>query len=460
MSKPRPVLLIPSETQLREFDPKLLLACFAAERGFRSIIGSRMAMHARIASLPVGLYLAKDVYRASTKMFSILKGLGHRIVAWDEEGLLVGSQDLYLRMRIAPKSLAQVECFMAWGPADRDFLATAPVFANTPVVATGNPRMDLMRPELRTFFAPEVAALRARHGRFVLINTNFGRLNSFLPSRNLTPSAPGELALRNLRPTDLPLATWIFRERLFNHFKKMVPALAAALPELRIVVRPHPSERVKTWRELAAGHANVEVVREGHIAPWLLAAEALVQNGCTTGFEAFLLDVPSIAYEPERAQDWLWRLPNDLSFSVPDMNGLVEAVRKFSGGNATMARARAQRDLAARYLTGIDGKLACERILDQIEALLADAPAMPSPPLLTKLSARRRAAVRAIGKTLQSLRRGHKNSARITRQRFPGVSLKDVEADMARLGAILGRFDGVRAKKLAPNLFAIEPAST
>jgi len=32
-------LLIPVENQVRELDPKLLLACIAAQRGFSSIIG-------------------------------------------------------------------------------------------------------------------------------------------------------------------------------------------------------------------------------------------------------------------------------------------------------------------------------------------------------------------------------------------------------------------------------------
>ncbi len=33
------VLVIPCETQAREFDAKLLLACFAAERGHAVVVG-------------------------------------------------------------------------------------------------------------------------------------------------------------------------------------------------------------------------------------------------------------------------------------------------------------------------------------------------------------------------------------------------------------------------------------
>ncbi len=45
------VLIIPCETQAREFDAKLLLSCFAAEQGFRVIVGSKKEINKRIGSL-------------------------------------------------------------------------------------------------------------------------------------------------------------------------------------------------------------------------------------------------------------------------------------------------------------------------------------------------------------------------------------------------------------------------
>ena len=82
------LLLIPVENQVRELDPKLLLACIAARRGFSSVIGSRRQLDFRIASLPRGLYLSKSMTVRSIKMFKILRKLGHEIVAWDEEDLV------------------------------------------------------------------------------------------------------------------------------------------------------------------------------------------------------------------------------------------------------------------------------------------------------------------------------------------------------------------------------------
>ena len=59
MREQRQPLIIPCETQSREFDAKLLLACFAAERGFPVIVGSKKEIYLRIGALPRSIFLSK-----------------------------------------------------------------------------------------------------------------------------------------------------------------------------------------------------------------------------------------------------------------------------------------------------------------------------------------------------------------------------------------------------------------
>jgi len=184
MTRSRTPLIVPSETQTREFDAKLLLACLATERGFATVVGSRTEIHLRIAELPRGIYLAKDIRHSSRKIFGILDKLGFPIVALDEEALLYYSRERYLASRVCEPVLHHARELFAWGPENAEAWRECPYFHGVPIHATGNPRLDLMRPELRGFFAEEAAALRDRFGRFILINTNFGVLNHFFP--NLT----------------------------------------------------------------------------------------------------------------------------------------------------------------------------------------------------------------------------------------------------------------------------------
>ena len=84
----KPVLIMPVENQVRELDPKLLLACIAARRGFSVIIGSHREIDLHISSLPQGLYLNKSMTDRNLKMFRIMDNLGHEILTWDEEALV------------------------------------------------------------------------------------------------------------------------------------------------------------------------------------------------------------------------------------------------------------------------------------------------------------------------------------------------------------------------------------
>jgi len=108
-------VIIPSEIQTREFDAKLLLACFLAESGVDVYVGARHEIHANIHHLPPSIYVAKDFRDTSVQIFNILSLLGHRIVAWDEEGLITHEPELYYRRRVAKKAISKVQEFYAWG---------------------------------------------------------------------------------------------------------------------------------------------------------------------------------------------------------------------------------------------------------------------------------------------------------------------------------------------------------
>ena len=77
MNNSASTIIIPVETQVRELDAKLLLACVAAERGFPVIIGSRAFVHYKMSALPRSIYLAKSMRKLSIRMFAILRQLGH-----------------------------------------------------------------------------------------------------------------------------------------------------------------------------------------------------------------------------------------------------------------------------------------------------------------------------------------------------------------------------------------------
>jgi surface carbohydrate biosynthesis protein len=453
MQNARTPVIIPSEIQSREFDAKLLLACVLVERGFPTIVGSRNEIHIAISRLPRSIYIGKDVRHSSDRISGILKRLGHVIVALDEEAQFNYSRAHYLKARVARPALRATTALMAWGPFNAQAWRESPHYHGVPIHETGNPRVDMMRPELRPFFADDTAALKRHFGRFVLVNTNFGSLNHFYP--NLTPMKAPERPEPPPEGADWATGLAHHRYGIFRAFQRMIPLLAQRYPA--VVVRPHPAENHDTWWQAAEGAANVHVLHEGNVIPWLLASEAMIHNGCTTGLEAYVLGARPIAYRPFTSDKYDLELPNSLSHEVFDEAGLLAAVDAILEGRFTETpeQIRARRALLDRYVAAVDGRLAVERIADVVEGVERAHGARYSPGLGTLLAGRVAAEWRSLQKRHNANKPRHKSNIAYTRHRFPGIELAEVQQRIDVFGRILGRFARVRAEQIEDNIFRI-----
>jgi hypothetical protein len=64
--------------------------------------------------------------------------------------------------------------------------------------------------------------------------------------------------------------------------------------------------------------------------------------------------------------------------------------------------------------------------------------------------------VRTAGKQINMRRRGHRNSIEYHDHRYPGVTLEEMRARVARLRDPLGRFHGIRIRELSEHIFRVE----
>ena len=448
-------LILPCETQARELDAKLLLACFAAERGFTVIVGSKKEINKRVGSLPRSIFVSKSLTRRNLFMVELLDRLGHGIVCLDEEALVYASAASYLHHKVSAATFAKAQLLLAWGPENAQVWRDYEAYAAQPIHVTGNARMDLLRPELRALFSAEAKALRDEHGPFVLVNTNFSRLNHYFPGQSRqrrsleTAGAAGK--------DDLGQGLAAHKAQLFEHFLEMVPALARACPEHTVIVRPHPSERHETWRDATAQCANVRVVHEGNVVPWLLASELMIHNGCQTAVEAHLLGALAIAYQPVTSEDFDLQLPNRLSQRAFDRAELLERARAVLGGDTRRdpAEVAKQEELIEQTVAARHGPFACERIVASLEAFDHERGCEPRPPLATRLGARAVAEARGLVQRASAYLPGHHNNRVFLRHMFPGARLVDVESRIGSYGRLLGRFGAVRVRERHANVFEV-----
>ncbi|MFQ5643643.1 MAG: surface carbohydrate biosynthesis protein [Thiogranum sp.] len=466
MSSANSLLLIPVENQVRELDPKLLLACVAAQRGFSSIVGSRREMEFNIDSFPSAIYLSKSMTIRSLMFFRVARRFGHRIVAWDEEALVHLPPKTYFSRRLDASAIKYVLNLFAWGQDNVELWRQYPhTPEQTPIHAVGNPRGDMLRSEIRAFYDKDAEALRRKYGDFILVNTNFNHVNAFGPDINLfMPSKkPGGKARfgRAARGMSREYARglWEHKHAVFAHFRELIPALEQAFPRHNIIVRPHPTENQQVYKDIAAGCRRVQVTNEGNVVPWLMAAQALVHNGCTTAVEAFVMNVPAVSYRASINEDYdngFYRLPNGLSHECFDFDELKQTLEKIFSGEMGVPEGADRRALIDRYLEAQDGPLACERMVSVLETMSDMQAGRGGQPVSVRLQRWLLAKGLNMARHVKSRLPGSHNKPEYQLHRYPVLPLDDVRKRIARFQELLGYKKDFRIEPVSDVLFRIE----
>ena len=463
----RASIIIPVENQVRELDPKLLLACIAVQRGFDVIIGSHREIDFRITSFPRSLYLNKSMTERNLKMFRIMKKSGHEILTWDEEALVHLPAETYYSRRLSPVAIRYNSHLFAWGEDNAELWRQYPDLPpDMPIHVTGNPRSDMLRPELRSFYEPEAEEIRKAHGNFILVNTNFNHVNAFYPAQNLF--RPVKKA--GAEPQFGKAAVGMSREyaeglrdhklAVFKTFKQLIPTLEQAFVDHTIIVRPHPTENQQVYKDIAGDCQRVKVTNEGNVVPWLITTDVVIHNGCTTGVEAYMMNVPAVSYRAEIDETYdmgFYRLPNLISHQCFDVDHLLETITKIIKGELGAADGDERQALVKQYLAAQDGPLACERIVDVLEKKIERQPVLPKPPLSDRFLGQGFADWRRLVKYVRKHLPGKHAPPEFHRHRYPGISLQELKNRISIIQQVLGDTRCIKAEKISDQIFQMSP---
>lgn len=301
MPSAAPIIYMPLESKVRELPSRVLLARYLMRAGFRVVLGFGPTVVSGSRWFPKGLYLIKGLNSVQRQMAEIFKKQGHRVLAIDEEALGL-ADEWFIAKNVDPEIVPLVDQVFCQGPRQLGALKKYFAFTDAQLPLSGSSRVDFLMPPLKAVFNQEIAEIRKRYGRFVLINTNSGSVNNLWgdPRRYLgllievgwyDPNNPADQAL-----VDDHLA---HDRNNLKALRDLIQVLARRRPDIRVIVRPHPSERSKIWEDIAIDLPSVTVVSNTNPHPWLEAAELVVTTGCTTGLEAALLNTPAVSLNVE-----------------------------------------------------------------------------------------------------------------------------------------------------------------
>ena len=463
MTIQKPLLLIPVENQVRELDPKLLMACIAAERGFSSVIGSRREMEFNIDAFPKSIYLSKSMTIRSLLFFQIAQHFDIEIVAWDEEALVHLPPDTYFSRRLDPRAIKYVSHLFAWGEDNALLWRQYPHLPDgLPIHITGNPRSDMLRSELRPFYQKEIEEFKARYGDFILVNTNFNHVNAFGPDMNLFKpkknSAQKAKFGRAARGMSREYAEGLreHKQAVFTYFQCIIPQLEKAFPKNSVVVRPHPTENHEVYRKIADQCKRVHVTNEGNVVPWLMATKAVIHNGCTTGVEAYVTGTPAISYRSsinETYDNGFYRLPNLMSHQCFNFEEMQDVLQKVLRGEIGAADGDERQRLIDDHLAGKTGPLACERMIDVLEKI--DLHNSDERPVLKQTQRWLTTRGLHLAKSIKAKLPGSHNRPEFQRHRYPGISGEKLNEKLNQFQQLLGNTRKLKVERISNVLFKI-----
>lgn len=358
----KPALYLPIEIKAREFNAKLLLAAFAAKKGFRVYLGTKAALDQLFKSPHFeqgGIYFYKSGQLRDR--LNIVKDAVDSLVVLDEEmGVAVRNPAVYYESRISNHEL--IDRYFVLSDKHRRLVEAVRPAMSSRVKVLGWPRVDLWRSELKSFYAADVSKLKSLHANFFLFSSDFGFITAARVAEEKSRFR------RNGESENVVAGLSKKWEGLLLEYQAFVETLRLldqheSCP--KIIVRPHPAEDHQQWFKDLKGLRNISAIYEGEITPWLLSSQGLIHRGCTTAVQAYISKTPAFFWLGDEADYDVTMLPYQVSTPVNSIVALLEALNAVQQGSYA---APSEPEILSDEIHLAD-KLAAELIAEELSML-------------------------------------------------------------------------------------------
>ncbi len=326
-------IFFPIETTARELDFRLLLAARVIKDDRRVYICSHRHLEKIMHRFRGGIYVGKHIFQClmtteTWSQYKKAKQLGIDVLYLPEEGAVYsGAQEEWkkaLALQYDPKRFDRNDRLCVWGDWQKS--AHDGLNLEVPIVVTGHPRFDLCKEAYRGLYKDKADQLRMTHGNFILINGNYGEANHGMgPGMIFSPKMGYDPSDAESRHTFVDY--YVHSTKSMVDMISLVHRLSTAFPEKTIVYRNHPSEGDQLYRCVFTGLRNVKVIHEGAIGPWLLAAETVIHDGCTTAIEASFANTQIINYKLNKNERCDIKLPNLIGTKATSPEAVIATIK-------------------------------------------------------------------------------------------------------------------------------------
>lgn len=449
------IIYLSAEVKIREYYARLLLALNALNRGYQVVIGEKQDLKWCIRNtVPTGIFIGTGVTEKLGTDVLKAKAQGHRCVSFDEEGLAYVNPEVFMATRIKEDIIREIDHFFTWGERHSELVHKKdPTLTN--YSAVGNMRFELLKEKYHSMHEETVLDLKKRYGDFILINTNLKMYNHFH-----TKQGGEDSFYRWFRKAEFIQNSEdeVFYKDRYNHqgetfesYKSLILSLAPKIKPMNIVIRPHTSECVETWKALALKAPNIYVNNRGSVIPWILASRAVIQKNCTTSTETVYLDRPVITYSIKHDP----RFDNDITNNIGKVcSNESEVWETLQNLEIFREQLRMDREFLGHYVSNMESKQnVASAVIDILDTI--DVPVFDDDICVFKKSLTHKQILKKrIKKTLSAFDRSPEMG--LKRQKFPGLSNAEFLNDIKQLShAISMQPSQIHSSRIVGNTFHI-----
>jgi surface carbohydrate biosynthesis protein len=352
----RVLILVPN--RWRDLDGHVLVAY-----RLHKFFGHEVLLCGETALLKTFLEFAPDVVvidhlgiESRANLARIAKSLGAQLVVLPTAGFF---QDRIREARRAGKLFGVahlVDRYLAWGESTCNHLLRERLMTIEQLRITGCVRFDFYSERYFALMKPKSVVLRglgfeAADGPLVMWTTSTYFANLPNPEEVVRSQT-----LQAKRPADEVWAEIADCVTQFTEHSQIVLQLAKRNPNWNVVIRVHPTETSEPYQALCQQADNIRISTRESVRELLYHCDVLLQRGCTTATEAWMLGKPVLELEKgsyHNAMSPEYSSGNDVVWSFEQAQCAIEQYLAGAGLEASIQSAREDYIRKAYHL--IDG---------------------------------------------------------------------------------------------------------
>jgi surface carbohydrate biosynthesis protein len=193
-----------------------------------------------------------------------------KLIVIDNEGGTLGNKQVKGYQKTLNTSIKFVDKYFLWGENKTSLIKKE----SDKYLVTGHPRFD---PYFIKNFKNKFL-LNFKKRNYILVNTSFAVLNPLEGDKH------GIEGLKKYQNTSV----YCDHKLIFDRFISFIRYFAKKYPKVSFVLRPHPFESEKFYKNEFKNYSNIDVLSEGDIFFYLKYCKFCIVSDCQTSLESIL----------------------------------------------------------------------------------------------------------------------------------------------------------------------------